>query len=323
VQFAERSRVIRAALTDFFNHIIDVHLMVKYGRTFLPAERPWQISFYGTISAMESERTKTQLDAANTGMVLAQLFAMLKDAGLQEEAMQHFMEKVLRMDVEDAKFTPRTLQRPPRRPSKSSRAASVAMVAASTVAAVEASAAAVTAAKRVTPTGAAVMALLKINPTAIGDMLGRTAGAKIAASIAQAASPKFVRDVQRVLDTSRLVGDLLGTNMPINGVPLELLGGLSLQQAKAIHSQMMEMRVARKSLFFIRITDENPPIGEYQPKAPSLMTASGLVKTAFHALAQPRARRSTALQGRSTTLRASRPAWPQKGCWAAWWAALA
>lgn len=104
VQSAERSRVIRAALTDFFNHIIDVHLMVKYGRTFLPAERPWQISFYGTISAMESERTKTQLDAANTGMVLAQLFAMLKDAGLQEEAMQHFMEKVLRMDVEDAKI---------------------------------------------------------------------------------------------------------------------------------------------------------------------------------------------------------------------------
>jgi single-strand DNA-binding protein len=37
-------------------------------------------------------------------MVLAQLFAMLKDAGLQEEAMQHFMEKVLRMDVEDAKI---------------------------------------------------------------------------------------------------------------------------------------------------------------------------------------------------------------------------
>ncbi|MGW8422780.1 hypothetical protein [Comamonas sp. HJ-2] len=123
------------------------------------------------------------------------------------------------------------------------------------------------------------MALLKINPTAIGDMLGRTAGAKIAASIAQAASPKFVRDVQRVLDTSRLIGDLLGTNMPINGIPLELLGGLSLQQAKAIHSQMMEMRVARKSLFFIRITDENPPIGEYQPKS-SIVDDSlgGLVK---------------------------------------------
>jgi hypothetical protein len=156
------------------------------------------------------------------------------------------------------------------------------------------------------------MALLKINPTAIGDMLGRTAGAKIAASIAQAASPKFVRDVQRVLDTSRLVGDLLGTNMPINGVPLELLGGLSLQQAKAIHSQMMEMRVARKSLFFIRITDENPPIGEYQPSSIVDDSLGAWSKTAFHALAQPQARRSTALQGRSTTLRASRPAWPQR-----------
>lgn len=111
------------------------------------------------------------------------------------------------------------------------------------------------------------MALLKLNPAAIGDMLGRTAGAKIAASIAQAASPKFVRDVQRVLDTSRLIGDLLGTSMPVNTVPLELLGGLTLQQAKSIHSQMMDMRVARKSLFFVRLIDENPPKGEYQPKS--------------------------------------------------------
>ena len=104
VQSAERSRVIRAALIDFFNHIIDVHLMVKYGRTFQPADRPWQVSFYGTISAMEAERTKTQLDAANTGMVLAQLFGMLRDAGLKENALQHFMERVLRMDTDDAKL---------------------------------------------------------------------------------------------------------------------------------------------------------------------------------------------------------------------------
>lgn len=104
VQSAERARVIRAAMTDFFNHIIDVHLMVKYGRTFTDSDRPWQISFYGTISAMEAERTKTQLDAANTGMVLAQLFGMLKDAGLEEKALQHFMERVLRLDSEDAKM---------------------------------------------------------------------------------------------------------------------------------------------------------------------------------------------------------------------------
>ena len=103
-QSAERARVIRWALTDFFNDLIDVHLIYKTGRTFDPANRPWQINFFGSISALETERQKTQLDAVNAGTLLAQCFQMVKDSGLDEKAMAHLFERVIKLDAEDAKM---------------------------------------------------------------------------------------------------------------------------------------------------------------------------------------------------------------------------
>lgn len=103
-QAAERSRTIRVALNDFFNDCIDVHLIKKTGHTYEPKDRPWQVNFYGTISALETERVKTQLDAINAGTMLAQCFAMVKDAGLDEKAMAHMFERVMKLDAEDAKM---------------------------------------------------------------------------------------------------------------------------------------------------------------------------------------------------------------------------
>lgn len=103
-QAAERSRTIRVALTEFFNHCVDVHMIHKHGYTFEPKKRPWQINFYGTISALESERTKTQLDAINAGTMLAQCFDMVKNAGLDEKSMAHMFERVMKLDAIDAKM---------------------------------------------------------------------------------------------------------------------------------------------------------------------------------------------------------------------------
>lgn len=103
-QAAERSRVIRLALTEFFNHIIDVHLIVKAGRTFPENERPWNINFFGSISALDAERQKTQLDAVNAAMLMVQCFQMVKDAGLDEKAMAHLFERVMKLDAADAKM---------------------------------------------------------------------------------------------------------------------------------------------------------------------------------------------------------------------------
>jgi hypothetical protein len=101
-QSAERSRCIRVSLTEFFNHIIDVHLIHKTGRTFGVNERPWQVNFFGTISALETERQKTQLDAANTTMLMVQTFQMARDAGLDRAAMAHLFERSMRLDARDA-----------------------------------------------------------------------------------------------------------------------------------------------------------------------------------------------------------------------------
>jgi hypothetical protein len=103
-QAAERSRTIRVALSEFFNDIIDVHMIKKTGSTYDPKDRPWQVNFYGTISALETERVKTQLDAINAGTLLAQCFAMVKDAGLDEKAMAHMFERVMKLDAADAKM---------------------------------------------------------------------------------------------------------------------------------------------------------------------------------------------------------------------------
>lgn len=104
VQAAERSRLIRVALTDFFNHAIDVHVAFKYGLNYPESARPWQINFYGTISALETERQRTAMDATNAGLLLAQVLQQLKDSGLDEQAMANFLERVVKLDKEDAKM---------------------------------------------------------------------------------------------------------------------------------------------------------------------------------------------------------------------------
>lgn len=103
-QAAERSRMIRVALQEFYSHIIRVHLHHKSGTAYEPGQEPWTINFYGSISALESERVKTQLDSINAGMMLAQCFALVKDAGLDEAAMAHMFERVMKLDTEDSKM---------------------------------------------------------------------------------------------------------------------------------------------------------------------------------------------------------------------------
>ena len=71
-QAAERARVIRVALAEFFNHVIDIHTMRRYGVVFSPTERPWVINFFGSISALESEKQRTRADSMNAGMLLVQ-----------------------------------------------------------------------------------------------------------------------------------------------------------------------------------------------------------------------------------------------------------
>jgi hypothetical protein len=134
------------------------------------------------------------------------------------------------------------------------------------------------------------MAFFNVNPAAIGSTLATTAGAKIAQSVAQSLSPKLVQDVQRVLNIGNVVGNALGVSTgiaEIDGIfglagrrfeePTAMLGGLSLKQAKAIYEQVKAARVARKNLFFLRLTDLNQPVGNYQPRGASGQGLGGLI----------------------------------------------
>lgn len=108
-QSAERSRTIRVALTDFFNHICVVHLAYKHSREYPANKLPWKINFYGTISALETERQRTETDAMNAGAILTQTLTQLRDLGLDEKAMQDLLEKTMKMDTDRARLYARAI----------------------------------------------------------------------------------------------------------------------------------------------------------------------------------------------------------------------
>ncbi len=97
-QSAERSRLLRVGLTEFFNQIIDVHTYHKYDTIFGPNERPWQLNFYGTISALESERQRTKTEAMNTSVIMAQTLDQLRNLALKDDAMKEILTKVMLLD---------------------------------------------------------------------------------------------------------------------------------------------------------------------------------------------------------------------------------
>lgn len=103
-QAAERARWIRRALEDFFNSIIDVHTLTKYGVVFRDGERPWDINFYGSLSALEAERQRTQNDRMQAGAVMVQTMQQLKDMGASKEVLQNFLMTSMGLDEAQAKL---------------------------------------------------------------------------------------------------------------------------------------------------------------------------------------------------------------------------
>lgn len=102
-QVAERSRSIRPALSDCFDHIINVHCLSKYGVAFGNSEKPWTVNYYSTISALESERQRTATDAMQAGLSIVQSLQMLKELGTTSAIAETFLAKTLSLDDDLAK----------------------------------------------------------------------------------------------------------------------------------------------------------------------------------------------------------------------------
>jgi len=101
-QVAERARVIRVALADFFNQVIDIHTLHKHGVVIPAAERPWSINFYGSISALESEKQRTRSEGMSVGLMLAQGMQQLKELGADKQMMMRFLTDIMALDEDQA-----------------------------------------------------------------------------------------------------------------------------------------------------------------------------------------------------------------------------
>lgn len=88
------------------------------------------------------------------------------------------------------------------------------------------------------------------------------AGARAAAAATQRAMPQVVRDVRSLLDLPDQPSERnrsQGQAADIQGIPLALLGGLTLERARQMQQAIRDARLTRKNLWFIRVTDPNPP----------------------------------------------------------------
>lgn len=103
-QAAERARVIRVALSECFNQVIDIHTLRRYGMVFPASERPWNINFYGSISALEAEKQRTRSEAMGVGLMLAQAIQAMKELGASKEVMTRFLADTMTLDEEQAKM---------------------------------------------------------------------------------------------------------------------------------------------------------------------------------------------------------------------------
>lgn len=102
-QAAESARVIRVALAEAFNHIIDMHTLKRYGTVFPASERPWRINFYGSISALEAERQRTLNDGMSVGLGLTQAISAMRDMGASRKILEAFLTDTMQLDEEQAK----------------------------------------------------------------------------------------------------------------------------------------------------------------------------------------------------------------------------
>lgn len=103
VQAAERSDIIRTALTECWNHIVDVHTLERYGYCFDPGKRPYQFNYFGATSALDREQQETRERSMNATAVMVQVMDQLRQMGLPEDAVALLMQTSMSLDEDYAK----------------------------------------------------------------------------------------------------------------------------------------------------------------------------------------------------------------------------
>lgn len=92
----------------------------------------------------------------------------------------------------------------------------------------------------------------------IATTAGTTAGARISGEVANALGTKGIAAVQRINQGANFVAGLLGLDS-IQDIPMPLMGGYTMAEARAIYEEIRDANLTRKNLFRIEIVDLRPP----------------------------------------------------------------
>ncbi len=102
---AIKATLLRRAIASGLEELFDIHVAFKYGKVFLPGEKPWRIMFNSLSSAMEREEMEGTTERANLATLVATLVQMMdpEGTGIDKPAYRNFMWTDL-LKVDEEKF---------------------------------------------------------------------------------------------------------------------------------------------------------------------------------------------------------------------------
>jgi hypothetical protein len=97
--------------------------------------------------------------------------------------------------------------------------------------------------------------------SAIGKAKGLvTAGEKAAKTALQMNLPPQVYEVQNLFKNLQFAGKLFGLGGgSLRNTQSPIFGNMTLEQVEQVHDLLSQIKLARKNLWFIKVTDHNPP----------------------------------------------------------------
>jgi len=100
---AIKANMLRRAILDGLESLFDVHIAYKFGKVFLPGEKPWRIVFNSVSSALEREERENMEGRINFATMVAQLVQLIdaEFTAVDRNALANYMfTDVIKIDEE-------------------------------------------------------------------------------------------------------------------------------------------------------------------------------------------------------------------------------
>ena len=90
---AIKANMVRTAMATGIEKIFDIHVAYKFGKVFVPSEKPWRVIFNSTSSALEREEAENAESRANFATLVSQLIQTLDPemTGIDKDALNNFV----------------------------------------------------------------------------------------------------------------------------------------------------------------------------------------------------------------------------------------